>query len=137
VTYQDYDNEEEEEDLDLMLAETTDEKALEVELKAEALLDAAAYEAGIWRDLGSTSGASLRLQRSRKRRRSGDGEGAEVAAAVEEGGEDDGDDALPNSMRTRKRRKNLRAGGGGYECMTRWRCLRALVPMVVSRLARR
>jgi hypothetical protein len=123
VTYQDYDNEEEEEedlDLDLMLAETTDEEALEVELKAEALLDAAdaraaaAYEAGIWRDLGGTSGASL-LRRSRKRRRSGDGEGVEVAVAMEEGGEDDGDDMLPSIVRARKRRKNSRAGGGGYD----------------------
>jgi len=120
VTYQDDDDDDEEEgeeEEDLMLTET-DEEALEVELKAEALLDtadaraAAAYEAGIWRELRSRSahdaGASLR--RSRKRRRSGDGEEVEV------GGED-GDDVSPTNMRlrTRKRRKNVRASGGGYD----------------------
>ena len=108
VTYQDYDDDEAEEEEqeqeqeeDLMPIET-DEEALEVELKAEALLDAAdaraaaAYEAGIWRELSSSAGAPLR--RSRKRRRSGGG------------GEDDGDVS-------RKQRKNLRAGtsGGGYD----------------------
>jgi hypothetical protein len=112
VTYQDDDNEEEEEE-DLMPTET-DEEALEVELKAEARLDAAdaraaaAYEAGICCELRS-AGASLRS--SRKRRRSG-GEGVEV------GGEDlDGDDVSPTIMRlrTRKRRKNWRASGGGYD----------------------
>ena len=91
----------------------TDEEALEVELKAEALLDAAdaraaaTYEAGIWRELkGSSAGAPLR--RSRKRRRSGNG------------GEDDGDlssSSMRLCTRTRKRRKNLRAStsGGGYD----------------------
>jgi hypothetical protein len=120
VTYQDDDDDDEEEgeeEEDLMPT-GTDEEALEVELKAEALLDAAddraaaSYEAGIWRELRSRSahnaGASLR--RSRKRRRSGYGEEVEV------GGED-GDDVSPTSMRlrARKRRKNVRASGGGHD----------------------
>jgi hypothetical protein len=122
VTYQDYDDEAEEEEQeqeqDLMPIET-DEEALEVELRAEALLDAAdaraaaAYEAGIWRELrrsrsAHTSNAGAPLRRSRKRLRSGDG------------GEDDGDvspDSMRSRTRTRKRRKNLRAStsGGGYD----------------------
>jgi hypothetical protein len=117
VTYQDYDDEaaeeEQEQEQDLMPIET-DEEALEVELKAEALLDAAdvraaaAYEAGIWRELRRSS-AGAPLRRSRKRRRSGDGE-------------EDGGDLSSSSMRlrtrARKRRKNLRAsasGGGNDE----------------------
>ena len=101
VTYQ-YDDDDEEEEEDLMPIET-DEEALEVELRAEALLDAAdaraaaAYEAGIWRELRSGR-ANVSLRRSRKRRRSGDSEEAEVR------------------LRTRKRRKNVLAGGsGGYD----------------------
>jgi hypothetical protein len=115
VTYQDVHDEEEEEDL---MPSETDEEALDVELKAEERLDAAdaraaaTYEAGVWRELRSASagahthnpGASL-LQRSRKRRHSGDGEV-------------DGGVVSPTDLRlrTRKRRKNLRAGAsGGYE----------------------
>jgi len=63
----------EDEDKDLMLAET-DNEALEAELRAEALLDAAdacaavAYEAGLWRELrggrqGGTGRAVLRGER--------------------------------------------------------------------------
>lgn len=103
VTYQyDDDDDDEEEEEDLMPIET-DEEALEVELRAEALLDAAdaraaaAYEAGIWRELRSGR-ANASLRRSRKRRRSGDSEEAEVR------------------LRTRKRKKNVPAGGsGGYD----------------------
>jgi hypothetical protein len=115
VTYQDDDDDddEEEEEEDLMPIETDeDEEALEAELRAEERLDAAdarvaaAYEAGIWRELrsGSAHDAGASLRRSRKRPRSGDGE--------------DGDDVSLISMRvrTRKRRKNVRAsGGGGYD----------------------
>jgi hypothetical protein len=68
----------EDEDEDLMLAET-DNEALEAELCAEALLDAAdacaavAYEAGLWRELrggrqGGTGGPSRRA-RMRERER--------------------------------------------------------------------
>jgi hypothetical protein len=118
VTYQDDEDEEEEEEEDLMPIETDededeDEEALEAELRAEERLDAAdaraaaAYEAGIWRELrsGSAHNAGAPLRRSRKRRRSGDGE--------------DGEDVSPTSgmrLRTRKRRKNVGAsGGGGYD----------------------
>jgi hypothetical protein len=120
VTYQDDvdDDEEEEGEEENLMPTETDEEALEVELRAEARLDAAdaraaaAYEAGIWRELRSAhtnAGASLR--RSRKRRRSGDGEEVEM----EMGG--GGDVVSPTGMRlrTRKRRKNLRASGGGYD----------------------
>jgi hypothetical protein len=109
VTYQDDDDddEEEEEEENLMPTET-DEEALEAELRAEARLDAAdaraaaAYEAGIWRELRSAHKAGASLRRSRKRRRSGDGE--EVEVEMGEGG----DDVSPTSMRLRtgKRRKN-------------------------------
>lgn len=117
VTHQDTDDEEREEDDDLMPTET-DEEALEVELKAEERLDAAdaraaaAYEAGVWRELRSASTSAHKdvgtsLRRSRKRRRSGNGEEVEL-----------GGDVSPTSMRlrTRKRRKNvLRAGSGGFD----------------------
>lgn len=105
VTYQDdVANEVEEDEEDLMPTET-DEEALEVELKAEERLDAAdaraaaAYEAGVWRELRGESAHSdvgTSHRKSRKRRRSGDGE--EVARLL-----------------ARKRRKSVRAGGGGYD----------------------
>jgi hypothetical protein len=88
-----------------MPAETGDE-ALEAELRTEALLDevdvraAAAYEAGVWRELrrgggqGATGGGPSR--RARKRR---------VGADM------DGDGA--HCMRLRKRRKGV-FGVGGY-----------------------
>jgi hypothetical protein len=104
VTNQDDDDDDEEDEEDLMPT-GTDEAALEVELKAEERLDAAdvraaaAYEAGIWRELRSASAhkdVDTSLRRSRKRRRSGDGE--EVARLL-----------------TRKRRMNVRAGAGGYD----------------------
>ncbi|KAI0262272.1 hypothetical protein BGY98DRAFT_1104190 [Russula aff. rugulosa BPL654] len=92
VTHQDTDDEEREEDDDLMPTET-DEEALEVELKAEERLDAAdaraaaAYEAGVWRELRSASTSAHKdvgtsLRRSRKRRRSGNGEEVEVGGDV-------------------------------------------------------
>ena len=124
VTYEDDDDdsEEVEEDLNLMPTET-DEEALRIELKAEAQLDAAdaraaaAYEAGIWRELrsvsagaGASARANLRKERSRKRRRcSGDGEEGEVG------------DVSPSSMRLRtrttrkRRRKANQHGGGGHD----------------------
>ena len=107
VTYQDNDDNDEEDDL---MPSETDEEALEVELKAEERLDAAdsraaaAYEDGIWRELGSASaqndvGTSLR--RSRKRRRSGDREEVEVPISMR--------------LRTRKRRRKARDSGGEYD----------------------
>jgi hypothetical protein len=87
VTYQNYDDddddgedEEGENEEDLMPIETDDE-ALEIELNAEARLDAAdaraaaEYEAGVWRELRRGGGAlryaglPLRTRRPRKRRR--------------------------------------------------------------------
>ena len=94
-----------EQEEDLMPPETGDE-ALEAELRTEALLDevdvraAAAYEAGVWRELrrGGGQGATgdCPSQRARKRRA-----GADI----------DGDGA--HSMRLRKRRKGV-FGVGGY-----------------------
>ena len=111
VTFQDDDGEDEEaEEEDLMPTET-DEEALEVELKAEERLDAAdaraatAYEAGIWREIRSARKAGAPCRKSRKRRRSGDGDEAEVGG---EDGVDGGDDVSLTSIRSRwrKRRKN-------------------------------
>lgn len=102
------DDEDGNEEEDLMPTET-DEEALEVELKAEERLDAAdaraaaAYEAGIWRELRSTYNAGAPLQRSRKRRRSWDGDGVEVG---EDGG-DGGDDVSPTSGRKRRKNANV------------------------------
>jgi hypothetical protein len=97
-----------------MLAETANE-ALEAELRAEALLDAAdacaavAYEAGLWRGLrgGWQDGTGGPSRRARKRRAADAGAGAEI----------DGDGA--HAMHLRKRRKGsfggkrVRAGAGG------------------------
>jgi len=104
VTNQDDDDEEEEEDL---IPAETDSEALEVELNAEARLDtadaraAAAYEAGVWRELRGEHDVGVPLRKLRKRRRAG---GAEADAAG-------GDDVGPMRLRTRKRRKNERGGG--------------------------
>ena len=60
-----------------------DEEALEVELNAEARLDAAdaraasVYEAGVWRELRGAHDVGVPLRRLRKRRRAG---GAEAEA---------------------------------------------------------
>ena len=87
-----------------MPSETCD-KALEAELRTEALLEevdvraAAAYEAGVWRELrrgggqGATGGGPS--QRARKRRA-----GAEMERES------------AHSMRLRKRRKGAFEGGG-------------------------
>jgi hypothetical protein len=104
ITEQDDDEEEEE---DLLPAET-DEEALEVELNAEARLDAAdaraaaVYEAGVWRDLRGAHDDGVHLRRLRKRRRGGR---ADADAAG-------GDDVPPMRLRVRKRRKN--GGGDGW-----------------------
>ncbi|KAH9971645.1 hypothetical protein BJV74DRAFT_889311 [Russula compacta] len=104
----------EEEQDELMPAET-DAALLEAELRAEALLDvadaraAAAYEAGLWRELGGSpgGGAGRSLLRRRKRKRRADA--AELETEAREGeGEDDGGRLPP-----RKRRKNVLLGGGG------------------------
>ena len=111
VTAQDDDDNDEGDEEDLMPAET-DEEALEVELNAEARLDAAdaraaaAYEAGVWRELRGAHDAGQR--RLRKRRRTGG-----VEAEVEAGGDED--EVLPRmrlSLRPRKRRKD--SGGSRW-----------------------
>ena len=118
VTYQYDDNEDEDEEEEDLMPIETDEDALEVELRAEALLDAAdtraaaAYEAGVWRELRRSRCAGASLRRSRKRRRSEDGDGDEV-----EVGGVDGANVSPSNMRlrTRKKRKKLRASGEGAD----------------------
>ncbi|KAI9454771.1 hypothetical protein BJY52DRAFT_706779 [Lactarius psammicola] len=84
------------EDAEDLMSDETDDEALEVELAAEALLDAAdaraavAYEAGVWREL---RGATRPQRRSRKRT---------VRAEVE--------DEHAHLVRPRKRRKTVRSG---------------------------
>ena len=108
-----YDDEDEDEE-DLMPAET-DEEALEVELNAEARLDAAdaraaaAYEAGVLRELRGAHDAGRR--RLRKRRRDAGGAEAEGEGEVEAIG-DEVPLRMRSSLRARKRRRN--SGGGGW-----------------------
>ena len=98
----DNEDESEEEEEDLMPTETNDE-ALEVELDAEARLDAAdaraaaVYEAGVWGELRGAQYVGVPLRRLRKRRRAGTE--AEIAGGDTE--------VFPMVLRSRtKRRKN-------------------------------
>jgi hypothetical protein len=101
----DEDGDEEEEDSEALLPAETDEKALEVELNAEARLDAAdsraaaVYEAGVWREIRGAHNASGPLRRLRKRWRAG------AEAGVGEGV------VPPMGFRTCNRRKNGQDGG--------------------------
>ncbi len=91
-----YDENSEEEDAEDLMSDETDDEALEVELAGEALLDAgdaraaAAYEAGVWREL---RGAPRQRKRTRKRT---------AQAEVE--------DEHAQPIRPRKRRKAVRSG---------------------------
>jgi len=103
LSYHAADADEQEEDL--MPAETGDE-ALEAELRTEVLLDevdvraAAAYEAGVWRELRRSGGQGVAgggpSRRARKRRAGADMDGYGA-----------------HSMHLRKRRKGM-FGVGGY-----------------------
>ncbi|KAI0290354.1 hypothetical protein BC826DRAFT_1187348 [Russula brevipes] len=99
---------EDEEEEDLMPGETDDE-ALACELRAEAVLDAAdartaaAYEAGVWRELRDAPG-----RRMRKRRAGGDGDGD---------GDVGGEEA--HAVRLRKRRRVDVQGGWTLDAAAR------------------
>ena len=111
----DYDEEEEEPGQDSMPVETDDE-ALAVQLRAEALLDmadaraAAVYEAAVWRELRSDTdpGPSRRGRKRRAEVAEGEGAGASAGASAEMsvGG-------APHAMRKWKRRKGAGAGPRG------------------------